>query len=709
MKKYYKIIFALLLTLSFVGCESDDESLVDLNQIQEPANLEATFQITQDNSGLVTITPKGESANMFSVDFGDGSDVASEIRPGESVDHVYEEGDYEVEITGTNLNGVSAVGKQALTVSFRQPEDLVFSITKAEDDNYTISVSAEAKYAGMFEVYFGGEQDEEPTLLMIGESVTHTYDAIGDYDVRVVALSGGAATLEKTQVVSITDPLFLPIDFESETLNYTFSNFGGGEGAGVPVIDNPDPSGADTSDKAATNNNSDKVASYTKPEGSETWAGTSITLDEPIDFSSGRYVTVDVWSPEAGVEVLFKIEDLDNADINVEAFATTTLSGAWETLIFDLNSIDPSVDYKKIALFFNFGVPGTGETYYFDNIKTTKLEMLSLPLSFESEDLTYEWGGFGGAGGAVIDNPDITGANNSAKVTELTKGDGAETWAGISLNLDKALDFSNGTTVTMKVWSPKVGTPILFKLEDSQSAPNDQGNPSVVVEVEKLTTTSNQWEEMSFDLTEFGDFSASNNYDRVIVFYDFGNTGDGSSFYFDDIRLVSNVEPTSVALPLFFESENLSYSWGGFGGASGVVIPNPDPSGINSSAKVTELIKDDGAQTWAGISMDLDEVVSFANGTTIKMKAWSPKEGASILFKFEDSESEPNGDGNPSVVVEVFQNTTTSNEWEEMSFDLTSFEAFDTGASYDRVVIFYDFGTAGEGSSFYFDDIQLTN
>jgi plastocyanin len=183
MKKYYKIIFTFLLALPFFGCESDDDSLVDLSNLTVPADLGASFKITQDNSGLVTISPKGVSANTFTVDFGDGSAVSSEIRPGESVEHIYAEGEYNVEIIGSNLNGDSASGTQPLTVSFRQPENLEVTINKAPDDNYAISVSATADFAAMFEVYFGDVEEEEPTAFMIGESVTHTYDAIGDYDV----------------------------------------------------------------------------------------------------------------------------------------------------------------------------------------------------------------------------------------------------------------------------------------------------------------------------------------------------------------------------------------------------------------------------------------------------------------------------------------------------------------------------------------------
>ncbi len=528
MKNLFKHVFFIALSVLIFGCESDDDQMVDLSDLAAPSNLGASFKITQDNSGLVTVTPKGESANTFAVDFGDGSEPATGIKPGESVDHIFAEGDYQVGVTGTNLNGESAEGTQDLTVSFREPEGLEVTIAKAADDNYTINVSAAAQYAAMFEVYFGDAEDEEPTPLMIGETVSHTYESVGDYDVRVVALSGGAASAELTQTVEIRDPLFLPIDFESPTKNYSFYNFGGADGAVDPVIDNPDPSGINTSDK---------VAAYTKPVGSEVWAGTTINLDQNIDFSSQKYISVDVWSPQAGIPVIFKIENVNDANIFVESTVNTTVSNQWETLTFDMSAADLSLDYAKIVLFFNFGTPGNGETYYFDNIQQTTLDPIKLPLTFESENITYNWGGFGGASGAVIENPDMSGINTSSRVTSLSKSNGSEVWAGISLNLEEPVEYSNGTTVKMKVWSPRAGTPILFKMEKSDSEPDANGNPSVVVEVSQNTTVAGEWEELSFDLTSFDAFDTSIDYDRVIVFYDFNNAGQGEDFYFDDIKI----------------------------------------------------------------------------------------------------------------------------------------------------------------------------
>src|SRR5690606_1549088 len=163
----------------FMACDKDDDQLPDLNGLSAPQNLGATFQITQDNSGLVTIIPTGEGAVLYDIDFGDGSAMAEDIKVGGKVEHYYEEGQYDVEITGKTLNGKTATGIQPLTVSFLAPENLEVKIDRDPADNYTISVSATAQNAAMFEVYFGEDDDADPTLLMPGESVTYTYESIG--------------------------------------------------------------------------------------------------------------------------------------------------------------------------------------------------------------------------------------------------------------------------------------------------------------------------------------------------------------------------------------------------------------------------------------------------------------------------------------------------------------------------------------------------
>ena len=132
-----------------------------------------------------------------------------------------------------------------------------------------------------------------------GATVSHTYAAVGTYTVRVVALSGGAATTEFTKTITIVDPVLLPITFESPTVNYTFTNFGGGD---VTKINNPQSNGINTSAK---------VGKMVK-NAPEVWGGSVISLGEPIDFSANKIFRMKVFSPRVGAKVLLKVENATN-------------------------------------------------------------------------------------------------------------------------------------------------------------------------------------------------------------------------------------------------------------------------------------------------------------------------------------------------------------------------------------------------------------
>jgi len=61
---------------------------------------------------------------------------------------------------------------------------------------------------------------------------------------------------------------------------------------------------------------------------------------------------------------------------------------------------------------------------------------------------------------------------------------------------------------------------------------NAAGNISK--EVDARITKKNTWEELSFDFTGI-DTSAT--YTKVVVFFDFGEKGDDTTYYYDEITL----------------------------------------------------------------------------------------------------------------------------------------------------------------------------
>jgi hypothetical protein len=54
---------------------------------------------------------------------------------------------------------------------------------------------------------------------------------------------------------------------------------------------------------------------------------------------------------------------------NIEVDATSTVANGWEELTFDYPGIVNANNYQRVVVFFDFGVKGTGATYYFDDIK----------------------------------------------------------------------------------------------------------------------------------------------------------------------------------------------------------------------------------------------------------------------------------------------------------------------------------------------------
>lgn len=510
MKNLIKIIFLALLPVYF-GC-SDDDGLIEVSGTGAPSGLALDFKITQDNSGLVTIVASGENATKFQVEFGDG-EISEEFLPGQPQEHIYAEGSYQVKLIATNLSGEKTEYIQNLDVSFQAPQNLVVTITKDALNPFIVHVSATADLETYFEVQFGENPDAEPISFMEGETATYQYSAIGTYTITVTAYSGGAQNTNYQEEIQIFFPLNLPITFENPQIDYTFFNFGGGEADGVPIVENPSPNSV---------NNSAKVGQYTKVAGAETWAGTVAVLNENIDFSGSNLLSVDVYSPQAGIPILLKVENGADAGIFAESIVNTTVANQWERLVFEM-PVDAAQTYSKVAIFFDFNSNGNGATYYFDNIHKVPM---SLPLTFETfEPSAYVFTGFGGGNITVEGNPFIDGNNNSAHVGKFNKGMNAETWAGAFIELDEAIDFTQGSKIRLKVRSPQAGIQVLVKFEDPTDA-------NQFVEASANITQADTWETVEADFTGMN----LGNWKRIVLFFDFGNPGTGIDYYFDDVE-----------------------------------------------------------------------------------------------------------------------------------------------------------------------------
>lgn len=674
--KYILTLSILLATLA--GCQKEKfEDVSFAPNGKAPDSLSVLFEITQDNTGLVTITPNGVGAVSYDVYYGHGPATPTKVTAGKNTTHVYPEGAYNVKLVGYAVNGKMTEMTKQLTVAFRAPENLQVTATVDPANNYKVNVSASALYETNFKVYFGENPNETPVTFLEGQTVSYVYRATGTYNVRVVAQSGGAATSQQIVPVTIVDPILLPLTFESPTINYNWFNFDGGN---VTVINNPQANGINTSSK---------VARMVK-NGGQPWGGSFLTLSANIDFSTNKIFRMKVFSPRVGARVLLKVENSANGSINFEKEVATTVANAWEDMVFDYRAINAAQNYNRIVIIFDNGTVGDGSanfTFLMDDIRLVNSLPLSLPLDFESTSTNYNWFDFDGGNATVVNNPQVNGINTSARVGRMIKNAG-QPWGGSFLTLNQPMDFSTNKVFRMKVFSPRVGAKVLLKVENS-------ANGGINYEKEVTTSIANAWEDLVFD---YSGINAANVYDRVVLIFELGTPGDGSAnftFLFDDIRL-TNTFP--VAIPLNFEYP-VTYGWFDFDGGNVTVVNNSQSGGINTSAKVAKMVKNPG-QPWGGSFLTLSQPINFAISRTFKMKVFSPRAGARVLLKVENS-------SNPSQNFEREVATTVAGAWEELTFD---YGAINTSNVYDRVVVIFELGTPGDGSAnftFLFDDLRL--
>lgn len=358
--------FVALLTLT-VGCEKKSGIDGDLSFLKtaKTTNPNKIFDITNDNSGKVTITPTAEGASSFTVIYGDAKSAVDSavVMPGYNTTHAYLEGSYTVTIISKDISGASSTATYPLQVTYRAPENIQVTTSQKVHE---LTVKASALYAASYVVYFGDVANETGTPLATGAAVTHTYAVAGDYNVKVVALSGGAATSENVTPVTIYDAFGLPITFDDSKINYFFGTFGGNQQFQTGVA-NPNSSGINTSAK---------VGKFTR--GNESWSGTYSPLDIPIDMAVGKKIKVYVYNPDPAMIGKNLNVELENGSTINNGIAVlkvpVTKSGQWEELVFDFGAISgiPAKEtFGQLVLRFNDGTDGAGAVIYVDDFRLT--------------------------------------------------------------------------------------------------------------------------------------------------------------------------------------------------------------------------------------------------------------------------------------------------------------------------------------------------
>jgi len=683
MKNINKLITSLLAMFFFIACTEDFMDDTDFaNSIVPPSNISAAFIVTQDNSGDVTITPSADNALSFVVDFGDGSSVSSSLNLGASVSHTYKEGSFDVKVTATGLNDLTASGTVPLTVSFKAPENLTVEISNSETISKSVNVTATAEFATMYE-FHPGVAGVDPVTANIGDELSYQYAEAGTYNVKVIAKGAAIAVTEYTQEFEVTALMAptvsapTPKNRPSSSVVSIFSD----AYTNLSTVDYY-PNWGQATQYNAYDLNGDAILQYANLnyQGID-WSG------EMQDMTSKEFMHIDIWTADMTAVDIYPINDgVAFAD---EKFVTKTLTkDVWNSFDIPLTEFTdqglPIDKIKQLKLVAN----GDSGTIFVDNIYFYKASEVKLPIRFNQEER------FAGVGGASVElSTDPTdSSNNTAKVTN-----GGNDWETAEIMLDVPISITSGgdNKYSVRIYSPDDAEhSLMMKLEESgdneyiELRQPFQGAGWNTVHFDFSTITAQAWPNPGAAWDGNADF-------KKLVFFIDGGSATPGVYHLDDIAKNSQL----YGLPIYFNDATIPFQ--GVGGASFEISVDPDDA-TNPTGKLTN-----GGNDWETAELIVERPISIVSGAdnSFFVDIYSPDDAEhSLMMKLEQS-----GDNEYIELRQPFQGAG----WNRVHFDFSTVTAqawpnpgaaWDGNADFKKLVFFVDGGSATPGV-YHFDNI----
>ncbi|WP_370477382.1 carbohydrate binding domain-containing protein [Tamlana flava] len=413
--KIFKYSVLLWIVTFFMGCEEDDALLLELD---------AAFTYTVNiDTGTVTFINISENAYKYEWSFGDGTS-STLFNPVKT----FENGTYTVSLKAMNVAGASDTFESEITILIPEIASLPISFDGA-NTKYEAQVfggvafdivdnpdpsGANPNTSKVGEITNSGSQwegfyfdlgspldlstlktikmlfwSDAPISILLKleegtsgniettanhrgagwEEIMFTFNSAASYSRLTMFVDGPGTASGKFYIDDITQIETPPDPCKSETMqslvgadfNLTFMEDPSAsiieDGADFSWIDNPD------FDNGV--NKSCKVGQITKL-GNNPWDNNQIDLDSKLDFTSNTGLKIKVWSARANTEVRIKLEEIGNPSNSTEQFVTTSVTSAWEELMFPFTGAD-SGKFNKIVIFFDLNANNT-DTYYFDDL-----------------------------------------------------------------------------------------------------------------------------------------------------------------------------------------------------------------------------------------------------------------------------------------------------------------------------------------------------
>ena len=684
MKTINKFFTLLFVFTAFVSCKEDFLEETDFG-IVAPSNVNATFNITQDNTGLVTITPTAVGAIKFDVDFGDGSEIATGIAAGKHVKHTFTEATHSIGITAIGLGNLKTAASVELMVSFKAPQNLVVAMTNSTTVSRQVDVVATADYATTFDVSPGVDGAEDVSA-NIGETASYKYDAAGTYTITVTAKGGAIETTSFSQdfeVTALMQPVASAPTPKDRPSSSVISVYSSSYAAQAVTNFNGFPDwgqGGQGSSWAEFDLNGDKMLQYVNLS----YQGNQF---DAVDLSGMEYVHMDVWT--ADVDKL-ELSIIQTAIPQETPIVTDLVKDEWNSIDIPLSSFtDLGQAVTAIDQLKYVGTPWAAGSVFIDNVYFYKASEVKLPIRFDQEE---KFAGVGGASVELSTDPDDA-TNNTAKVTN-----GGNDWETAEIMLDVPISITSGgdNKYSVRIYSPDdAAHALMMKLEESganefiELSQPFQGKGWNTVNFDFSTITAQAWPNPGAAWDGNADFK------KLVFFIDGGSSTPGV-YHLDDVALNSQL----YGLPIYFNDALIPFA--GVGGASFEMSTDPDDA-TNNTGKLTN-----GGNDWETAELILERPISIVSGAdnSFFVDIYSPDDAEhGLMMKLEQSGA--------NEYIELAK-TFKGKGWNTVHFDMSTVTAqawpnpgaeWDGNADFKKLVFFVDGGSATPGV-YHFDNIE---
>ena len=722
-----RILSILILAVSFLGCDEDDELMLP------DVVAGFTFSVNQ-TTGTVIFINISEEATSFAWDFGDG-DTSTLINPVKT----YEAGTFTVTLTASNAAGASSTFEDSVTVTIQDPDPEFDSglLTNGDFEDGVdpwigngANVMTEGGNSFNFVNVEAAGNPFDVNLSQVveitqGTNYILTFDASSDRDRTILAGIG----LNEAPFTNTAPSVNLTNSTQTFTLQLSAADFGGansrvlfdmGAEVGVVVIDNVSlVEGGDGSDSGgAPPFDSGLLTNGDFEDGGTAWIGNGLNV---VTDGGNSFNSVDVMA--AG----------NPFDVNLSQVVEIT-QGTNYILTFDASSDRNRTILAGIGLNeapFTNTAPSVNLT---TDTQTFTLQLSAADFGGANSRVLFDMGAEIGV--VVLDNVSLVeggdGSDSGGGAPPFDSGlltngdfeDGGTAWIGNGLNvvtdggnsfnsadvmaagnpfdvnLSQVVEITQGSDYTLTFDASSDRNRTMLAGIGLNEAPFTNTTSSVNL------TTDTQTFTLELSATDFGGANSR-------VLFDMG--AEIGVVVIDNVSLVlssgsgggcSGSEVAAMTLPLDFEGCETFLASQNFGaGLTSQLVANPFKTGINTSDFVLQVDKTTGADFFAGIQNTFNPNFDLTTTDTFKAKIYSTK--ANVTFRFELALIPVDGGiGNPAP---VFVTIANANEWTEVEFTFINLPAPPT--TYNHLVIkpdndMMDSPITSDGT-YYIDDIIL--